>query len=95
MENAVKHFDSLPDMILEYDYIHLDYELQQLYPQNNEVDNEERIQTYTFECKYCGKRFKRVEDCRYHTSNSYKKNCHTNVTNVIKDTFVHLNWPNI
>ena len=45
LENAVKHFDSLPDMILEYDYIHLDNELQKLYPQNNEVDNEERIQT--------------------------------------------------
>ncbi|KAJ6225525.1 hypothetical protein RDWZM_004070 [Blomia tropicalis] len=45
LENAVKHFDSLPDMILENDYIHLDNEFQQLYPQNNEVDNEERIQT--------------------------------------------------
>ncbi|KAJ6217178.1 hypothetical protein RDWZM_008335, partial [Blomia tropicalis] len=36
LEKAVEHFDSLPDMVPESDYNHLDYELQQLYRQKNQ-----------------------------------------------------------
>ena len=36
LEMAVEHFHSLPDMVPKSDYIHLDYESQQLYPQKNQ-----------------------------------------------------------
>ena len=41
LQNAVEHFESLPDLIQEHDYIHLDNELKKLYLQNSDNDSDD------------------------------------------------------